>query len=61
MAAEAMARGDLVEVWPAPGSSILFQAAIRAGESDPLILDLFERAQALRIGESSSAAWTDSI
>jgi hypothetical protein len=35
------------------GGSILFQAAIRAGESDPLILDLFERAQTLRIGESS--------
>jgi DNA-binding transcriptional LysR family regulator len=53
MAAEAMARGDLVEVWPAPKGSILFQAAMRAGESDPLILDLFERARSLHIAESA--------
>lgn len=48
MAAEAMARGALVELWPAPDRDVLFQVAMRAGESDPLIVDLFNRATALR-------------
>lgn len=48
---ETMVRGgsDLVEVWPRPRRGIEFQAAIRAEESDPVVLDLFRRAKALQI------------
>jgi DNA-binding transcriptional LysR family regulator len=49
MARPAMATGRLCEVWPAPKRGIEFQAAIRADESDPLVLDLFRRASALTI------------
>jgi len=48
---ETMVRGapGLVEVWPRPRRGIEFQAAIRAEESDPVVLDLFRRAGMLRI------------
>lgn len=41
--------GTLVEVLPRPERSLRFEAAIRAREEDPLILELFRRAGALRI------------
>lgn len=51
---EAMVRaelqsGALVEVLPRPKRQIRFEAAIRVAEQDPLILELFRRAGALRI------------
>jgi DNA-binding transcriptional LysR family regulator len=51
---EAMVRaelyaGALVEVLPRPKRQIRFEAAIRAQEQDPLILELFRRAADLRI------------
>jgi DNA-binding transcriptional LysR family regulator len=49
MAREAIGSGALVEVRPRPSRGIEFQAAIRAEESDPVVLDLFRRASALRI------------
>ena len=49
MVRKALADGDLVEVRPRPRRAIEFQAAIRAEESDPLVLELFRRAALLRI------------
>lgn len=45
----ALADGLLAPVLPPPAARIEFQAAIRAGERDPVILELFRRAEALRI------------
>lgn len=50
MVRAALADGRLAEVLPPPASTIAFEAAIRAGEQDPLILELFRRARGLRIG-----------
>ncbi|MCW1383092.1 LysR family transcriptional regulator [Novosphingobium sp. KCTC 2891] len=44
-----LAAGTLVEVLPRPKRKLRFEAAIRAREQDPLILELFRRASALRI------------
>lgn len=44
-----MASGTLVEVLPRPARTIQFEAAIRATESDPVVLELFNRAAGLRI------------
>jgi DNA-binding transcriptional LysR family regulator len=44
----------LVEVWPRPRRGIEFQAAIRAEESDPVVLDLFRRAGELRIDPAAT-------
>lgn len=44
-----LASGALAEVLPRPARTIAFEAAIRADETDPLILELFRRASALRI------------
>jgi len=49
MVREAVAEGRLAEVLPPPAQTIQFEAAIRAGEQDPLILELFRRAGTLRI------------
>jgi DNA-binding transcriptional LysR family regulator len=49
MTRAALASGTLVEVRPAPPRGIEFQAAIRAEESDPVVLDLFRRAGGLWI------------
>ena len=49
MVRAAMADGRLVEVLPPPVQTIPFEAAIRAGEQDPLILELFRRAGGLEI------------
>lgn len=49
MARPALAEGRLVPLCPAPLSAIQFEAAIRAAEQDPVILELFRRAAALRI------------
>ncbi len=49
MVREAVAEGRLVEVLPPPAQTIPFEAAIRAGEQDPLILELFRRAGTLQI------------
>jgi hypothetical protein len=38
-----------VEVLPRPRRTIRFEAAIRATEQDPVILELYRRAGALRI------------
>jgi DNA-binding transcriptional LysR family regulator len=51
---ETMARGHLgdgrlVEVRPRPPSNICLQVAIRANETDPVILEIFRRASALRV------------
>lgn len=45
----ALADGLLAPVLPPPAARIEFQAAIRAGERDPVILELFRRAETLRI------------
>lgn len=50
MVAEAAASGLLVDVHPAPAKTVPFEAAIRAGEQDPVILELFRRAGDLRLG-----------
>lgn len=50
MVEEAVAQGLLVEVMPPPEQTIPFEAAIRAGEQDPVILELFRRAADLRLG-----------
>ena len=64
MARGPLAAGLLAEVHPRPARTIAFEAAIRSGEQDPLILELFRRAGELRIdgcwneittGETSSA------
>lgn len=44
-----LADGTLVEVLARPARQVQFQAAIRDGEADPVILELFRRAAALRI------------
>ena len=49
MVREAVAQGLLAPVLAPPQARIEFQAAIRAGERDPVILELFRRAEALRI------------
>lgn len=49
MTRAALAEGRLVEVLPPPPAKIRFEAAIRSGEQDPVILELFRRAGALRI------------
>lgn len=41
--------GALAEVLPRPDRTIQFEAAIRQTESDPLVLELFRRASALRV------------
>ncbi|MFO1254958.1 MAG: LysR family transcriptional regulator [Sphingomonadaceae bacterium] len=50
MVRDELARGALVELAPRPRRAIRFEAAIRAGEQDPLILELFRRASEMRIG-----------
>lgn len=50
MVREELANGTLVELAPRPERTIQFEAAIRSAEQDPLILELFRRAGALRIG-----------
>lgn len=49
MVRTALSEGLLDELAPPPDSAIQFEAAIRAGEQDPLILELFRRAAELRI------------
>lgn len=49
MVRAAMAAGVLCEVHAPPRRTIAFEAAIRSGEQDPVILELFRRAAALRI------------
>lgn len=49
MVRPARAAGRLVEVLPPPAQRLRFEAAIRAGESDPLVRELFRRASRLRI------------
>lgn len=49
MVRTALSESWLVELAPPPDSAIQFEAAIRAGEQDPLILELFRRAAELRI------------
>lgn len=49
MARGALGAGLLAQVHPRPARTIAFEAAIRSGEQDPLILELFRRAAALRI------------
>lgn len=44
-----IASGTLVEALPRPERQILFQAAIRSQESDPVVLDIFRRAEGLEI------------
>jgi DNA-binding transcriptional LysR family regulator len=44
-----LASGALVEVAPRPTRQVLFEAAIRETESDPLVLELFRRAALLQI------------
>jgi DNA-binding transcriptional LysR family regulator len=41
--------GRLIELLPRPGRRIHFEAAIRAQEREPLLLELFRRAAALQI------------
>jgi DNA-binding transcriptional LysR family regulator len=61
MVRDDLRRGTLVRLRPELDRSILFQAAIRAQERDPLIRDIFERAAALQIaGTSAQAAGTSS-
>lgn len=44
-----IAAGELVEVLVRPTRKILFQAAIRSQEKDPVVLDIFHRASGLLI------------
>ncbi len=44
-----IADGTLVEILPRPTTRVEFQAAIRSGERDPVITELFRRTQSLRI------------
>ncbi|NBC36729.1 LysR family transcriptional regulator [Novosphingobium sp. FSY-8] len=53
MTREAVASGRLTPVWQVAGRGVEFQAAIRAEESDPIVLELFRRASALRIDAPS--------
>ncbi|PKB19264.1 LysR family transcriptional regulator [Novosphingobium kunmingense] len=50
MVSDAVAQGLLVEVHAPPVQKIPFEAAIRAGEQDPVILELFRRAGDLQLG-----------
>lgn len=45
-----LAAGTLAEVLPRPALRLTFQAAIRAGENDPVIRELFRRAGGLTVG-----------
>lgn len=45
-----LAAGTLAEVLPRPALRLTFQAAIRAGEGDPVIRELFRRASGLTVG-----------
>lgn len=49
MVKEEIRAGTLVEFLPSPQQKIEFQAAIRAREQDPLVLELFRRSGDLRI------------
>lgn len=49
MVRDQIADGRLVEILPAPSARIRFEAAIRSSEQDPVILELYRRAQHLRI------------
>jgi len=49
MVRDQLASGVLAEVLPRPAQAIRFEAAIRATERDPLILELFRRAGSLEI------------
>lgn len=49
MTRSAVATGLLAEVLPPPCQMIEFEAAIRAGEQDPVIVEMFRRASRLRI------------
>jgi len=49
MVRAAMAEGQLCPVHAPPRQTIQFEAAIRAGEQDPVIVELFRRAAGLRI------------
>ena len=49
MARDALASGELVEIRSRPRRRIRFEAAIRIRERDPVILELFRRASALRV------------
>lgn len=49
MTRSAVSAGLLTEVLPPPRQTIQFEAAIRAGEQDPVILEMFRRASRLRI------------
>ena len=49
MVRDRIASGSLVETLPAPPRSILFQAAIRSQEADPIVLELFRRAGRLAV------------
>ena len=44
-----LAAGRLVEILPRPARTLRFEAAIRANERDPLILELFRRASTLEL------------
>jgi len=50
MIAAQLAEGSLIEVLPRPARTIQFEAAIRLRERDPVVIELFRRAQLLRIG-----------
>lgn len=50
MVEEAARLGLLVEVHSPPAQTIPFETAIRTGEQDPVILELFRRAADLRLG-----------
>ena len=49
MARAHLATGSLVEILPRPAHVVHFEAAIRARERDPVILELFDRAARLSI------------
>ncbi len=52
MARALLESGELAEVLPRPTRTIRFEAAIRATESDPVVLELFRRAAELRMDGS---------
>jgi len=51
-----LASGRLVKVAPRPPRRLQFEAAIREGERDPLVLELFRRAALLRIDPEAAVA-----
>ena len=53
MVRERVATGGLVETIAAPARSLVFQAAIRSQEADPIVLELFSRAGRLRVDTGS--------